>query len=152
MNFITNFLNFLPNIFCNSFMSNTQTNNQNTQNPQTDEAWTPEPVPQLTVDVYRRDDIIYVVSTVAGVTNEDLDVSIDNNVLSIKGIRRKPYVDSDCDLLLNECFWGEFYRELTINEKIDISKIKADLNAGILVIEIPIDKMLTRKISVGLVN
>ena len=131
-------------------MSNTQTNSQN---PQTEEnSWTPEPVPQLTVDVYRRDDIIYVVSTVAGVTNEDLDVSIDNNVLSIKGIRRKPYTDSDCDLLLNECFWGEFYRELTINEKIDISKIKADLNAGILVIEIPIDKMLTRKISVGLVN
>jgi len=126
-------------------MSNTQTNTTTEEN-----TWTPEPVPQLTVDVYRRDDIIYVVSTVAGVTNEDLDVSIDNNVLSIKGIRRKPYVDSDCDLLLNECFWGEFYRELTINEKIDISKIKADLNDGILVIEIPIDKMLTRKISVGL--
>ena len=118
----------------------------------TDASWTPEPVPQLTVDVYRKDDIIFVVSTVAGVSGEDLDVSIDNNVLSIKGIRRKPYADDDCDLLLNECFWGEFYRELTINEKIDISKINADLNAGILVIQIPIDKMLTRKISVGLKN
>ena len=118
----------------------------------TDASWTPEPVPQLTVDVYRKDDIIFVVSTVAGVSGEDLDVSIDNNVLSIKGIRRKPYADDDCDLLLNECFWGEFYRELTINEKIDISKINADLNAGILVIQIPIDKMLTRKISVGLNN
>lgn len=125
-------------------MSNPQTNTNN------DPAWTPEPVPQLTVDVYRKDDIIFVVSTVAGVSNEDLDVSIDNNVLSIKGIRRKPYTDDDCDLLLSECFWGEFYRELTINEKIDISKINADLNAGILVIQIPIDKMLTRKISVGL--
>jgi len=121
-------------------------------NTNNDTSWTPEPVPQLTVDVYRKDDIIFVVSTVAGVSGEDLDVSIDNNVLSIKGIRRKPYADDDCDLLLNECFWGEFYRELTINEKIDISKINADLNAGILVIQIPIDKMLTRKISVGLNN
>ncbi len=124
-------------------MSNTQTNNEENA------AWTPEPVPQLTVDVYRKEDIIYVVSTVAGVSNEDLDISMDNNVLSIKGIRRKPYSDEDCDVLLSECFWGEFYRELTINEKIDIAKISADLNEGILVIKIPIDKMLTRKISIG---
>jgi HSP20 family protein len=99
--------------------------------------WQPEEVPQLTVDVYRQENIIYIVSTVAGVSPKDLDISIENNTLSIKGLRKKPYPD-ETNVLLEECFWGEFYRELTINENIDVEGIKATINHGILVIEVPL--------------
>ncbi len=71
-------------------------------------AWKPEEVPQLTVDVYRDEESIYVVSTVAGGNPKDLDISVENNTLSIKGIRKKPYSDASVTLLLEECFWGEF--------------------------------------------
>jgi HSP20 family protein len=108
-------------------------------------AWKPEEVPQLTVDVYRQSDSIFVVSTVAGVNPKDLDISIENNTLSIKGIRRKPYDDTQSTVLLEECFWGEFYRELTINENLDIEHIKAALNQGVLIIEIPILKLASQK-------
>jgi HSP20 family protein len=100
--------------------------------------WQPEEVPQLTVDVYKQDDTIFVVSTVAGVNPADLDISIENQTLSIKGMRKKPYDAPEGSLLLEECFWGEFYRELTINENLDIESISASLKHGVLIISIPI--------------
>ena len=107
--------------------------------------WKPEEVPQLTVDVYRKNDSIFVVSTVAGVQPGDLDISIENNTLSIKGIRKKPYNDDGATVLLEECFWGEFFRELTINENLDVDKIQASLHHGVLSIEIPILKITSQK-------
>jgi HSP20 family protein len=100
--------------------------------------WTPDEVPQLTVDVYKQDDTIFVVSTVAGVNPQDLDISVENQTLSIKGMRRKPYDAPAGSTLLDECFWGEFYRELTINESLDVDNIKASLKQGVLMIAIPI--------------
>jgi HSP20 family protein len=131
-----------------------QTNeNSNTANlqPNSNATWKPEEVPQLTVDVYRKADSIFVVSTVAGISHSDLDISIENNTLSIKGFRNKPYQVEGIEVLLEECVWGEFFREITINENLDVSKIKAILKDGILSIEIPILKILaSRRITVEL--
>jgi HSP20 family protein len=124
-------------------MSQINVNDSPVTNPTND--WKPEEVPQLTVDVYRRDDIIFVVSTVAGVNPNDLDISIENHTLSIRGVRRKPYDETNSTVLLEECFWGEFYRELTINENLDVDKIKATLNQGVLTIEIPILRLASQK-------
>jgi len=53
---------------------------------------------------------------------------------------------------LEECFWGEFYRELTINEHLDIDNIKASISNGILTIQIPILQIsLQKKIKVDIV-
>ena len=129
------------------------------QNPQsnsavstsTSQGWKPEEVPQLTVDVYRSEDTIFVVSTVAGVNPRDLDISVEGNTLFIKGIRRKPYDDATANVLLEECFWGEFYRELTINENLDIDNISAAINQGVLVVKVPILRMTShRKIQVDM--
>lgn len=108
-------------------------------------SWKPEEVPQLTVDVYRSGESIFVVSTVAGVNPKDLDISVEGNTLSVKGVRRKPYNDNDNVILLEECFWGEFYRELTINENLDVERIKATLNQGVLMIEVPILKLSSHR-------
>lgn len=99
--------------------------------------WTAEEVPQLTVDVYRKDNVIYIVSTVAGVAADDLDVTVDGQNITIKGSRKKPYAE-DQEMLLEECFWGDFSRELTISENFDIEKIEADLTNGILTVTIPV--------------
>lgn len=122
------------------------------QTPSTtkNQSWSPDEVPQLTVDVYREANKIFVVSTVAGVSPSDLDISIENNILSIKGVRKKPYDNNSSDILLEECFWGEFYRELTINENLDVENISASLSQGVLVIEVPILKLpLQKKITVS---
>ncbi|NJK71831.1 MAG: Hsp20/alpha crystallin family protein [Thermales bacterium] len=84
-------------------------------------------------------------STIAGVKAEDLDISIDDQTLTIRGMRKKPYTPEDSDVLLEECFWGEFYRELTINENLNVAEIRADLKDGVLVIQIPVIKVVAQK-------
>ena len=122
-------------------------------NPTPSTAWKPEEVPQLTVDVYRKTESIFVVSTVAGVAHGDLDITIENNTLSIKGFRRKPYDSADGEVLLEECVWGEFFRELTINENLDVAKVKASLSQGILIVEIPVLKIVaSRRIAVEFIQ
>jgi len=140
----------MPQVSLNTNL-NQNSSTETEENSQNLVSWKPEEVPQLTVDVYRQADIIYVVSTVAGVNPKDLDIAIEQNVLTIKGIRRKPYKDEESTVLLEECFWGEFYRELTINENIDTDGIKATINQGVLIIEVPIIQLSPhRKIEVDL--
>jgi HSP20 family protein len=110
--------------------------------------WMPESIPQLTVDMFRRGDMIYIVSTIAGVAVPDLEVMYDNNTLTIKGIRNKPYIESEVDSQLSECFWGGFYREIPITETINSDKIEAALKDGILTIQIPIIRATAKKIQV----
>ena len=100
--------------------------------------WTPDEVPQLTVDVYKHNNTIFIVSTVAGVNPNDLDISVENQTISIKGMRRKPYDAPTDNVIVEECFWGEFYRELTISENLDVDNIKASLKQGVLNIAIPV--------------
>ncbi len=134
-----------------SFNQSSETHNATESTKSNISTWKPEEVPQLTVDVYRKLDSIFVISTVAGITHSDLDISIENNTLSIKGFRKKPYQTTEIESLLEECVWGEFFREITINENLDVSKIKAILKDGILSIEIPILKILaSRRIVVEL--
>jgi HSP20 family protein len=128
-------------------------NNNQPAAPANNITWKPEEVPQLTVDVYRKGETIFIVSTVAGVVHTDLDITIENNTLSIKGFRKKPYDSNDAEVLLEECVWGEFYRELTINENLDVNLIKASIAQGILTIEIPILKLVAhRRIAVDFVS
>jgi HSP20 family protein len=128
-------------------------NNNQPATPANNITWKPEEVPQLTVDVYRKGETIFIVSTVAGVVHTDLDITIENNTLSIKGFRKKPYDSNDAEVLLEECVWGEFYRELTINENLDVNLIKASIAQGILTIEIPILKLVAhRRIAVDFVS
>ncbi len=129
-----------------NFTTTTPTTEEKTATPTpVSNDWKPDDVPQLTVDVYKKGELIYVVSTVAGVRAQDLDISIDNSVLTIKGQRRKPYQETGSDVLVEECFWGEFFRELEIKENLNVDKVKADLKNGILVIEIPIIKVVSQK-------
>jgi HSP20 family molecular chaperone IbpA len=145
----------IPNQDSNNHLNTdlNSSNNNLVSSSQASVTWKPEEVPQLTVDVYRQENIIFVVSTVAGVNPKDLDISIEQNVLSIKGFRRKPYDEQKSNILLEECFWGEFFRELTINEHIDVDSIKATINQGVLVIEVPILQLTPhRKIEVNFNN
>jgi HSP20 family protein len=113
-------------------------------------SWSPEAIPQLTIDMYYRGDHIYVISTIGGVRPEDLDITVDSNVLYIKGIRRKPYNDNEVQLEVGECFWGEFIREIVLNETANTDLIEANLNNGILTIKIPIIRARSKKVQIRL--
>lgn len=104
---------------------------------------------QLTVDVFQDDTNIIVQSTIAGVSPEDLDVSITNDMVTIRGERRQQFdVDSE-DYFYQECYWGTFSRSIILPVEIDADRAEAKIKNGILTIRIPkANTAVTRKLKV----
>lgn len=104
---------------------------------------------QLTVDVFQDDESIILQSTVAGVSPDDLDVSITNDMVTVRGERRRQYdIDAE-DYFYQECYWGTFSRSVILPIEIDADRAEAKIKNGILTIRIPkANAAVTRKLKV----
>lgn len=92
---------------------------------------------QLSIDVYQDEDNVYVKSTIAGAKPEDIDISVHNDMLTIRGKRQKEEKIKDENYLYQECFWGKFSRSIILPTEVDVDNIKANLKDGILTITLP---------------
>jgi HSP20 family protein len=110
-----------------------------------------EPEGQLAIDVYQTDGDIFIQSAIAGVNPQDLDITIENDVVTIKGTREKPVDEAALpkDYFYQECYWGPFSRQIILPAEVDGSRAEATMKEGILTIKIPkIQKEKKRKIMV----
>lgn len=104
---------------------------------------------QLTIDVYQTESEIVIKSTIAGVKPEDLDVSISNDMITIKGERKNEEIVEDNSYYYRECYWGSFSRSVVLPMDVLAEKIDATLKNGILTIRLPkADVTKTKKIQV----
>lgn len=103
---------------------------------------------QLSVDVYQDARNIYIKSTIAGVEPEDIDVSFDNDMITIRGQRKKDRTIREEDYFYQECYWGGFSRSIILPVDVQEDKIKATIRNGILTIELPKAKRRDINISV----
>lgn len=95
-----------------------------------------EPEGQLAVDVYQTEKDLVIQSAIAGVKPENLDISIEKDVVSIKGAREKPSQEEG-DYFAKECFWGPFSREIILPAEVDPNQAEASMKDGVLIIRIP---------------
>jgi HSP20 family protein len=94
-----------------------------------------EPVAgQLAVDVYETREKLVVKGRVAGVNKSELDVSISDNTLSIRGTLSAGNEDGVENYFLQECYWGEFSRSLVLPVPVKEDEIEAVLKDGVLTI------------------
>src|SRR3982750_4147939 len=102
----------------------------------TDDEWNEdEPVAgQLAVDVYETREKLLVKGRVAGVNKSDLDVSISDNTLTIRGTLSAGNEDGVENYFLQECYWGEFSRSLVLPVPVKEDEIEAVLKDGVLTI------------------
>jgi HSP20 family protein len=100
------------------------------------EAWDEdEPVAgQLAVDVYETKEKLVVKGRVAGVNKNDLDVSISDNTLTIRGTLNAGEEDGVENYFLQECYWGEFSRSIVLPVPVKEDEIEAVLKDGVLTI------------------
>jgi len=113
------------------------------------EEWISEYEGQLTLDVYQTKDNVVIKSTIAGVKPEDLDITIANDMVTIKGERKKTEEVKDEDYFYQECYWGSFSRSIILPVDIDVDGVNAELKDGILTITLPkAAKAKTKKIKV----
>lgn len=91
---------------------------------------------QLTVDVYQTENDLVVQSAIAGIKVEDLDVLIEDDLITIKGNRPNPLQETG-DYFIEECYWGQFSRKIILPVEVDSSRADAAMKDGILTIRIP---------------
>lgn len=92
---------------------------------------------QLTIDVYQTDTDIVIKSTIAGVKPEDLDVAINNDMLTVRGERKNDEQVSEENYYYQECYWGTFSRSVILPVDVVADKIEASMKNGILTVRMP---------------
>ena len=115
--------------------------------PAADDAWDEdEPVAgQLAVDVYETKEKLVVKGRVAGVNKNELDVSISDNTLTVKGTLSAGNEDNVENYFLQECYWGEFSRSIVLPVPVKEDEIEAVLKDGVLSISFAKQKQDTVK-------
>ena len=100
------------------------------------------------VDIFETDTAISVVADLPGVASGDLDIGLDDNVLTISGDVNAPEGAGEADIL-REYHTGKYYRQFTLAEIIDQEKITAELKNGVLRLTLPkVEAATPRKIAV----
>lgn len=89
---------------------------------------------QLAVDVYETKERLVVKARTAGVNKSDLDVSISDNQLTVRGTLSAGNEDGVENYFLQECYWGEFSRTIALPVPVKEDDIEAVLKDGVLTI------------------
>ena len=101
------------------------------------------------VDIKENDDHFMIVADIPGVAPEDIEVQMENGVLTIKGERETEKTEEKDDFKRVERSFGSFYRRFSLPESADPDSIEAKSNNGVLEITIgKQEKTEPRKISV----
>lgn len=89
------------------------------------------------IDMYEDKDNIIVETQLGGINPENVDISIENNVLNIKGESEKKSEIDEKNYYRKEIRRGSFYRSIALPTKVDGDNAKAINEEGILKISIP---------------
>ncbi len=92
---------------------------------------------QLSIDVFQNPNSIIVKSTIAGVKPDDIDISINNDMLTIRGRREIQEQISEENYLIKECYWGGFSRSIILPVEVEVEKVEASLDNGVLTVILP---------------
>ena len=111
-----------------------------------------EPLPSgFPLDVIENDMEYIVKASVAGFDPEKIEITYDDNTLSIKGEIQEENADAqEAKYHIRERSYGSFYRSISMPGVIDAEKITADTDNGILVVHLPKKpETQPKKISIG---
>jgi HSP20 family protein len=89
-------------------------------------AWIP------TADIFARGDDLVIRFELAGVREEDIDISLAGGVLTVSGERRSEIDEEEVHFYTRERSYGHFRRSMNVPEGVDSSKINASFEDGML--------------------
>lgn len=98
------------------------------------------------IDVREEADAYFIEAEVPGLKREDIDLTIQNDTLFLKGEKKTSSAENKQDYLHIERTHGSFSRAISLANDVDIDRINAQINDGVLVVEIgKQDKQLARR-------
>jgi HSP20 family protein len=92
---------------------------------------------ELVCDVFENGKEFVVLAAIAGVAIKDLDISVEKDMMVIKGTRTSPHAHPDNKFFYQECWWGPFSKKIVLPENIDTENADAQMDKGILTVRIP---------------
>ena len=118
--------------------------NRSLGEPSGAQSWSPP------VDVLEQPDAIVVRAELPGLKPEDIDIEVDENVLTIRGERRFEETVEDGRYYRLERSYGRFQRSLGLPQGVKPDEISADFDQGVLEVRVPkAEEVKPRKITVG---
>lgn len=104
----------------------------------------------MAMDAYREGDEYVVAFDLPGVSPEAIDIDVERNMLTVKAERRPVTEADNVQMELSERPLGVFSRQIVLADTLDTEHIKADYDAGVLTLRIPIaERAKPRKIAIG---
>jgi HSP20 family protein len=93
---------------------------------------------QIALDILETPEELFIIAPIAGIELQDIEVSLNKTVLTIKGRREEPeiYAGSHVIVRNKECFWGDFVRNVILPENLDFDTVKAQMDNNLLTISI----------------
>jgi len=89
------------------------------------------------VDVYETGDSIVLKADLPDVTQNDVDISVQGNILTLKGERKREKEVQEKDFYRMERAYGTFQRSFSLPPTVDDEKISANFSSGVLKITLP---------------
>ena len=89
------------------------------------------------VDIYDSKDNLVVKADLPGLSKEDIQVAIQENILTISGEKKQELNVSENEYLRTERFYGSFHRAITLPTEVDRTKVQANFKDGVLELILP---------------
>jgi HSP20 family protein len=106
-------------------------------------------VRSMPMEALRRGDEFLVHLDVPGVARDDIDLTVERNVISIR-VRREPARQEGDEVIIDERVYGEFARQLFLGDNLDPDRMTADTRDGVLTLTIPVsEKSKPRRVPLG---
>jgi len=91
----------------------------------------------MPMDAYRNGDSFLIQLDLPGVSAESVELTVEDNVLTIKADRLAPSRAEDVEVLIAERPYGTFTRQVVLGSSLDTQNIEAHYEAGVLTVVIP---------------
>ena len=105
---------------------------------------------EMAIDMYQTKDEIVIMAMPAGVKPDDVDISINNDVVKISAKRSDPEKINENSYLSRELYWGAFSRTVILPQEVDAEKSDAIFKEGLLILHLPkIDRVKIKNLKVN---
>ncbi len=102
----------------------------------------------MPMDAWREGDTFVLEFDLPGVSSESIDIDVERNVLTIKAER--PRRNGDWEMLASERPVGHFSRQLVLGDNLDLERIDAAYDGGVLRLRVPVaEKAKPRKVEIS---
>jgi len=102
------------------------------------------------IEMFEKDDKFVLRAELPGVKKEDIDVSVSDNTLTVKGERKSENEVKEEDYYCCEHAYGSFFRSIALPSNVDDEKIEASYEGGVLEVNLPkAAEVKPKKISVS---